>query len=75
MGFEEAVPPVPDRLSELRMLDRLEQTWLDQPNYRFYMQEDLRQTKMEYAKYNIEVKYRRFRQEENILPTASSSVF
>jgi hypothetical protein len=75
MGFEEAVPPVPDRLSELRMLDRLEQTWLDQPNYRFYMQEDLRQTKMEYAKYNIEVKYIRFRQEENILPTASSSVF
>jgi hypothetical protein len=39
------------------------------------MQEDLRQTKMEYANYNLEVRNRWFRQEENILPTASSSVF
>lgn len=37
------------------MLDRLEQSWLNQPYNRFYMQEDLRQTKMEYAKYNLEV--------------------
>lgn len=56
MGFEEAVPPVPDRLAEIKMIDKLEQTWLDQPYYRFYMQEDLRQTKMEYARYNLEVK-------------------
>jgi len=28
------------------MLDRLEQSWLDQPYNRYYMQEDLRQTKM-----------------------------
>lgn len=55
MGFEEAVPPVPDRLAELKMLDRLEQTWLDQPYNRYYMQEDLRQTKMEYAQYNLKV--------------------
>jgi hypothetical protein len=55
MGFEEAVPPVPDRLAEIKMLDRLEQSWLDQPYNRFYMQEDLRQTKMEYTKYNLQV--------------------
>lgn len=55
MGFEEAVPPVPDRMAEIQMLDRLEQTWLDQPYNRYYMQEDLRQTKMEYAQYNLKV--------------------
>jgi hypothetical protein len=56
MGFEEAVPPVPDRLAEVKMLDRLEESWLNQPYYRYYMQEDLRQTKMEYAQYNLKVK-------------------
>ena len=37
------------------MLDRLEKSWLSQPYNRYYMQEDLRQTKMEYTKYNLEV--------------------
>jgi hypothetical protein len=37
------------------MLDRLEKSWLDQPYNRYYMQEDLRQTKMEYAQYNLKV--------------------
>ena len=55
MGFEEAVPPVPDRLDEVQMIDRLYANWIDQPYNRYYMQEDLRQTKMEYAKYNIAV--------------------
>lgn len=39
------------------MLDRLELSWLNQPYNRYYMQEDLRQTKMEYAKYNLEVTF------------------
>ena len=55
MGFEEVVPPVPDRLAEIKMLDKLETSWINQPFYRYYMQEDLRQTKMEYAQYNLTV--------------------
>ncbi len=51
------MPPVPDRLQEIKMLDRLEQSWLDQPYNRYYMHEDVRRSKMEYAKYNLSVVY------------------
>lgn len=73
MGFEEVVPPVPDRLAEVKMLDRLEQTWLDQPYNRYYMQEDLRQTKMEYAQYNLKVKNIPRRPARSFSSIASSS--
>ena len=72
MGFEEVVPPVPDRLAEIKMLDRLEQSWLDQPYNRYYMQEDLRQTKMEYASYNLKVSTILFRLARSFSSIASS---
>ena len=56
MGFEEEVPPVPDRLAEIQMLDRLEKSWDDQLYVRYNMNEDLRQSKMEYARYNNTVR-------------------
>lgn len=52
------------------MLDRLEQSWLDQPYHRYYMQEDLRQTKMEYAQYNLAVTQSQLRPGENSSRTA-----
>ena len=55
MGFEEEVPPVPDRLAEIKMLDKLEKSWDDQLYVRYNMNEDVRQSKMEYACYNITV--------------------
>lgn len=55
------------------MLDRLEQSWLDQPYHRYYMQEDLRQTKMEYAQYNIAVLPPPHSQGESFSRTASFS--
>jgi hypothetical protein len=55
MGFEEATPPVPERLAEIQMMDRLERSWLEQPYYRYYMQEDSRRAKMEYSRYNLTV--------------------
>jgi hypothetical protein len=70
MGFEEVVPPVPDRLAEVQMMDRLEKSWLDQPFNRYYMQEDLRQTKMEYATYNLTVTPAPPRPAENTCRTA-----
>lgn len=73
MGFEEEVPPVPDRLAEVKMLDRLEASWLSQPYNRYYMQEDLRQTKMEYAQYNLKVSSTPCRQPKSFSSTASSS--
>jgi hypothetical protein len=72
MGFEEAVPPVPDRLAEVKMLDRLEESWLAQPYNRYYMQEDLRQTKMEYAQYNLKVRCLSRRLARSFFSTASS---
>jgi hypothetical protein len=66
------VPPVPDRLAEIKMLDRLEESWLNQPYYRYYMQEDLRQTKMEYAAYNLKVLPPIGRQGKNSCLTVSS---
>ena len=35
------------------MLDKIEDSWLKQPYYRYYMQEDIRRNKMEYASYNL----------------------
>ncbi len=64
---------MPDRLQEVQMLDRLEQSWLDQPYNRYYMQEDLRQTKMEYANYNLTVPPFTIRQGESFSRTASCS--
>lgn len=43
------MPPVPDRKAELEGIYKLEQSWLKQPQYKFYMNESLRQPKMEYA--------------------------
>jgi len=72
MGFEEAVPPVPDRLAEVQMIDRMERSWLDQPFYRYYMQEDLRRPKMEYAHYNLTVRIHGLRLGENSFSTVYS---
>lgn len=49
------MPPVPDRLAEIRMIDRIEKNWIDQPYNRYYMQEDVRKSKMDYSGYNLNV--------------------
>lgn len=72
MGFEEEVPPVPDRLAEIKMMDKLEQSWFDQPYNRYYMNEDLRQTKMEYQNYNGQVPSLPLRRAASSSPTVCS---
>ncbi len=55
------------------MLDKIEDSWLKQPYYRYYMQEDIRRNKMEYASYNLNVSWITYRPEENSSSTAFSS--
>lgn len=49
MGYETNVPAVPSRSDELQMLTRMEDSWLSQPFYKFYMNENLRRRKMEHG--------------------------
>ena len=49
------MPPVPDRLAEIKMINRIEKSWLSQPYYRYVMQEDVRRPKLEYSNYNLTV--------------------
>ncbi|KAM3136382.1 hypothetical protein pb186bvf_011517 [Paramecium bursaria] len=49
MGFEEAIPPIPDRQQELRYIHKVEESFRAQPLYKLYMNEALRTRKMEYA--------------------------
>lgn len=46
MGWEEDIPPVPTRQQEKEFIKGLEDNYLNQPNYKFYMSEALRRTKM-----------------------------
>jgi hypothetical protein len=46
MGYEEAIPPVPTREQEVQMIEKFEESWLNQPWNRFYMNENLRIAKM-----------------------------
>lgn len=46
MGFETAIPPIPTREQELYSIQKLEESWLNQPYHKYYMNEDLRQPKM-----------------------------
>ena len=49
MGFEEVVPPVPDRLQEIESINRLEENWASQSYHKYYMNESLRRPKMAFA--------------------------
>ena len=46
MGWEEEIPAVPTRDQELKFIKELEENYRQQPNYKFYMSEALRRTKM-----------------------------
>lgn len=39
MGYESAIPPLPTRAEELDMINRYQQEFIDQPSYKFYMNE------------------------------------
>ena len=46
MTWEEEIPAVPSREQEKQFLKELEQNFLDQPNYKWYMNEAIRTRKM-----------------------------
>ena len=46
MGFEDEIPAVPTREQEQRFIGRMEQSFLQQPWYKFYMNEALRIRKL-----------------------------
>lgn len=48
MGFEEKVAPIPNRLQEKQMIKEIEESWLNQRFYKYYMNESLRKPKMVY---------------------------
>ena len=56
MGFETKIPPIPTRTQEIKAMQDLEQSWLNQPFYKYYMNEDLRRPKMEFADRQNKVK-------------------
>jgi hypothetical protein len=56
MGFETKIPPIPNRTQEIKAMQDLEQSWLSQPFYKYYMNEDLRRPKMEFADRQNKVK-------------------
>lgn len=49
MGFETKVPPLPRREEEIYAIEKLEESWLNQPYHKYYMNEDVRRPKMEHA--------------------------
>ena len=49
------MPPVPGRLDEIKMMDKVEESWLSQPYYRYYISEDVRKAKWNYNNYNLKV--------------------
>ncbi|CAK85914.1 unnamed protein product (macronuclear) [Paramecium tetraurelia] len=49
MGFEDQIPPIPNRDQEKRYIATVEKSFYDQPLYKFYMNEALRERKMDYA--------------------------
>lgn len=52
MPFETKVPSVPTRQEELEYIAKLEQSFLSQPEYKYYMNESLRTRKIEDS-YNL----------------------
>ena len=46
MGYETEVPPVPTRDEEIEMIGKIKKSFLDQPSYKFYMNESLRLRKL-----------------------------
>lgn len=56
MVYEAEIPPIPTRAEELEMINKLEQNFISQPWYKFYMNEHLRTTKMEVYSEQNEVK-------------------
>lgn len=47
MPYESPVPPVPTRLEEKAFIERMEREFLAQPNYKLYMNENLRTRKID----------------------------
>ena len=47
MPFETKVPPVPTRQEELEYITKLEKNFLSQPELKYYMNESLRELKLE----------------------------
>ena len=58
MGFESAIPPIPSRAQEVKMIERFEREFLAQPSYRLYMNEALRKTKLEHGDHLNKVRQR-----------------
>ncbi len=53
MGWEEQIPAVPTHEQEMVFLENLEKEYLAQPNYKFYMSEALRRTKLKQSEKNL----------------------
>ena len=68
------MPPVPGRLDEIKMIERIEESWLSQPYYRYYINEDVRKAKWNYNNYNLKVLWFWSRSDRNSSQTASFSV-
>lgn len=49
MGFEDQVPPVPSRQQEIQYIENMKQNFLAQPYHKQYMNEALRETKIEHS--------------------------
>jgi len=60
------IPPIPDRQAELDGIKRLEESWLNQPYYKYYMNESLRIPKMAYAE-RINKAYKKYWQNFSII--------
>lgn len=57
MGYEEIVPPIPGREQEIHALNNLQKSWLNQPYYKYYMNESLRTPKIAFSE-NLNSVYR-----------------
>ena len=49
MGYEPEVPPIPTRIDEIKYIEKLAENFRDQPYYKYYSPEALRQNKMDLA--------------------------
>ena len=49
MGYEAAIPPVPNRKEELQLISGIQKSFNEQPWYKFYMNEGLRLRKIEHG--------------------------
>ena len=49
MVYETAVPPVPNRVEDKLMINKIKKSFQDQPYYKYYMNEGVRLSKMDHA--------------------------